>query len=289
MIHVVSHVGAQSVAHHHRQANRHEAGLHPQTCQRSSVVHLARNHIAALRAEPLPRGGPYSMAGMQVRSNLRAGVGARAAAAMRALNARHPWSHNEAFHPWISTRLPAGRDEALDVGCGRGELLAMLGERFTTVHGIDIDHGMRQASMARCAGLSNVTVDTTPLEQVSEGKDVVTMIAVLHHLDLAHALRQVSRILKPGGRFLCVGLARPASAADQLWDVASMLTNPVIGFVKHPWVAQPGKANPPVPTKDPNYTLTQIHDAVRETMPRAVIRRHLGFRHTIEWTKPRVL
>ncbi|MEI3847069.1 MULTISPECIES: class I SAM-dependent methyltransferase [unclassified Microbacterium] len=224
---------------------------------------------------------------MQVRNALRTGVGARAAAAMRTLNARHPWSHNDAFHPWIESRLPPGRNEALDVGCGRGELLALLGGRFTAAHGIDVDPAMRQASAARCAGLPKVTVDETPLEGVPAGKDVVTMIAVLHHLDLVPALRQVSRILKPGGRFLCVGLARPDSVVDQAWDVASMLTNPVIGFVKHPWVAQqPASAIPPFPVRDPEYTIAQIRTALRQTMPGAMLRRQLGFRHTVEWTKP---
>jgi SAM-dependent methyltransferase len=136
---------------------------------------------------------------VQVRNALRAGVGARAAAAMRALNARHPWSHNDAFHSWIIARLPARRDEALDVGCGRGALLARLAQHFDHVHGIDVDARMREASAARCAGLPNVTVDATPLERVPEGKDVVTMIAVLHHLDLTPALRQVRAILKPAG------------------------------------------------------------------------------------------
>jgi len=221
-----------------------------------------------------------------IRNALRSGVGARAADAMRALNARHPWSHNDAFHAWIAVRLPAGRASALDVGCGRGELLAVLAERFDLVHGIDIDSDMRRASGSRCAGLANVTVDDTPLAQVTEGKDLVTMVAVLHHLDLAPALTQVLRILKPGGRFLCVGLARPDSAIDQLWDVASMITNPIIGFVKHPWAAQVRARGAPFPVKDPEYTLSQIRQATRQAMPGAVIRRQLGFRHTIEWTKP---
>lgn len=213
-------------------------------------------------------------------------MGARAADAMRALNARHPWSHNDAFHPWIAARLPTGRAEAIDVGCGRGELLAMLGDRFELVHGIDTDPGMRRASASRCAGLPNVTVDATPLEQVPAGKDLVTMVAVLHHLDLVPALTQMHRILKPGGRFLCVGLARPDSPVDQLWDLASMVTNPIIGFVRHPWVAQPGAESASFPMKDPEYTYAQIRDAVRRTLPGALIHRQLGFRHTIEWTRP---
>ncbi|WP_439902969.1 class I SAM-dependent methyltransferase [Microbacterium azadirachtae] len=219
-------------------------------------------------------------------SALRGRVALRAADAMRALNARHPWSHNDAFHPWVAARLPAGRSEALEVGCGRGELLAMLGEHFAVAHGIDVDREMRRVSAARCAGLPNVTVDDVPLECVPEGKDLVTMIAVLHHFELEPALAQVRRILKPGGRFLCVGLARPDSVIDHLWDAASAITNPIIGFVRHPWVAQPASASPPFPVKDPEYALAQIRDALRRTMPGAVIRRQLGFRHTIEWTKP---
>ncbi len=205
---------------------------------------------------------------------------------MHALNSRHPWNHNDAFHPWILSRLPAGRAEALDVGCGRGALAALLADRFAHVHGTDIDAEMRQATAARCAGLPNVTVDATPLSEIPPGKDLVTMVAVLHHLDLQDALSHARRVLAPGGRFLCVGLARPDSAIDQLWDVASMITNPVIGFVRHPWVAQPTAEAAPHPVKDPEDTLATIRGAVQRAMPGAQVRRQLGFRHTIEWTKP---
>lgn len=214
------------------------------------------------------------------------GIGVRAGGAMHRLNSRHPWSHNDAFHPWIVTQLPARRIRAVDVGCGRGELLAVLADHIEQVHGIDTDPGMRRASRARCAGLANVTVDGTVLDDVPSGADLVTMIAVLHHLDLEPALEQVRRILGPGGRFLCVGLARPQSVADHVWDVASMATNPVIGYIRHPWVAQQPRDPAPFPVQDPSLTLAQIRAAVHQTLPGAQVRRHLGFRHTIAWTKP---
>lgn len=118
------------------------------------------------------------------------------------------------------------------------------------------------------------------------GIDLVTMAAVLHHLDVVEALQEVRRVLRPGGRFLCVGLARPQSVTDHAWDLASMLTNPLIGYVRHPWVAQQPPGAPPFPVADAHETFDEIRDAVEQTLPGAPMHHHLGFRHTIEWTKP---
>lgn len=210
----------------------------------------------------------------------------RSAEALRRLNDRHPWSHNDAFHPWIATRLPAQRVAALDVGCGRGELLAVLAEHFDHVRGIDTDANMRRASDARCAGLANATVDSATLGEVAQGVDLVTMVAVLHHLELPRALSDVRRVLNPGGKFLCVGLSRPGSAADFAWGAASMVTNPIIGFIRHPWPATGPQQPAPFPVKDPEMTYRQIRLAVDRELPGAKMRHHLGFRDTIEWTKP---
>jgi hypothetical protein len=38
--------------------------------------------------------------------------------ALARVNARHPWNHNDYFHGWILRNLPAGRDLAVDIGCG---------------------------------------------------------------------------------------------------------------------------------------------------------------------------
>ena len=205
---------------------------------------------------------------------------------MHRLNNRHPWSHNDAFHPWIATQLPAQRGEAVDVGCGRGELLALLAEHFSHVRGIDADAEMRSASRSRTAGLPNVTVERTALEDLAPGFDLVTMIAVLHHLDLEPALQHVRRLLNPGGRFLCVGLARPQSLADHAWDVASMVTNPIIGYVRHPWAAEQAPDPAPFPIRDPVLTFDQLRAGLDHVMPGATLQRHLGFRHTIAWTAP---
>ncbi len=223
---------------------------------------------------------------LDVRSITRSRWGGRASGAMARLNARHPWSHNDHFHGWILSRLPDRRRRALDIGCGQGELLAALGSSFDEAVGTDTDAGMRAAAAARCSRLPSVRVTDTPLPELEGPFDVVTMIAVLHHLDVEPALRDVRRLLAPGGRFLCVGLAPPASAADLAWDLASIVTNPLIGFVKHPWPSREPSAPPPYPVADPTLSIAELQALAEAVMPGARMRHRLGFRHTLEWTAP---
>lgn len=213
-------------------------------------------------------------------------AGGKLSAAMRDLNARHPWSHNDHFHSWILANLPERRRTAWDVGCGRGELVAALAAVFDNVVGTDRDESMREHAMARCAGLSHVTVRGTDLPQMAGPFDLVTMVAVLHHLPVKEALREVRRVLAPGGRLLVVGLAPPRNARDHLWDLASAVTNPIIGYVKHPWPDRTGTQPPPFPVAEPTLSFDEVHQHVTDVMPGAVMRHHLGFRHTIAWTKP---
>ncbi|MFE6648232.1 class I SAM-dependent methyltransferase [Nocardioides sp. NPDC057772] len=211
--------------------------------------------------------------------------GGTVATTMAAINARHPWSHNDHFHSWILANLPKRRRAALDVGCGRGELVATLAPMFDTVHGNDRDEEMLRHAGARCAGLPNVTIDGSSWNEAAGPFDLITMVAVLHHLDVADALDAVRRLLGPDGRFLAVGLAPPRSATDHLWDLASAVTNPLIGYVKHPWPAAEAP-DTAVPVKDPTMPLDDLREIVLDVMPGATIRRRLGFRHTIAWTKP---
>lgn len=206
---------------------------------------------------------------------------------MAKLNARHPWSHNDHFHSWIVANLPEQCRTALDVGCGRGELVAALAPHVGLVIGNDADPLMREQAAQRCAGLPNVTITGENWTDGDETYDLVTMVAVLHHLDVPDALHEVRRRLNPGGRFLAVGLAQPRTVRDHAWDVTSMITNPIIGYVKHPWPSSATSVQPPpFPVRDPILSFDELGQLLDKVMPRAVIRHRLGFRHTVAWTKP---
>lgn len=210
----------------------------------------------------------------------------RTVAALGRFNDRHPWSHNDHFHPWILRNLPKRRGRALDVGCGQGALLAKLSPHFEQVHGTDLDPVMRSQSSARCAGLANVTVDAQQLSEVDGQVDLVTMIAVLHHLDARDTLTQIKRLLAPGGRLLVVGLAPPLTTRDKAWDILSVLSNPVIGLIRSPRAVTDGGRLPPFPIADPELSFDELRAIVAEVIPGAGMRHRIAFRHTISWTKP---
>lgn len=223
---------------------------------------------------------------MAARTWARTYAGGAVSTAVARLNARHPWSHNDHFHRWILANLPDRRRAALDVGCGQGALVASLAPHFATVTGIDTDPRMRADAAERCAGLPGVTIDGGDWTDLDGPLDLVTMVAVLHHLDVPAVLRRVGEVLAPGGRFLAVGLAPPGTVRDHLWDAASIVTNPVIGFVKHPRVNRAGVQPPACPVKDPTMTYGELRAHVERALPGATMRHRLGFRHTIAWTKP---
>jgi SAM-dependent methyltransferase len=113
--------------------------------------------------------------------------------------------------PWHTSLLDScsGR-RLLEVGCGAGTDLAYLGRHFQHVVGVDLaEAGARLAGGAldhwQVKG-ATLVADGEALPFADEGFDVVYSFGVLHHTDdPARALREIRRVLRPGGRVI-VGL-----------------------------------------------------------------------------------
>jgi SAM-dependent methyltransferase len=211
------------------------------------------------------------------------------------VNARHPWNHNEHFHGWILRNLPARRRAAVDIGCGTGVLAGKLAPHFARVTGIDADPGMAAVAGAQQGPDPRLTKRRVRFGEFAasagDGKaDLITMVAVLHHLDLDDTLARIPALLAPGGRLLVVGLARVSSLPDLTADLISAAANPVMGLIKHPRSARPAEGpaagQPVMPVRDPVTTLAQITAAARARLPGATVRRRLFFRYTLRWDKP---
>lgn len=99
-----------------------------------------------------------------------------------------------------------------DLGCGTGSLSAALAPHVGHVHAIDASPAMLNTAASRLAAFANVTVEAGALEALPlyDGVlDVAILMLVLHHVsDPVRALREVHRVLRPGGRVL-IGDMRP--------------------------------------------------------------------------------
>lgn len=126
---------------------------------------------------------------------------------------------------------------ALELGCGTGffslnlKQAGVLGE----VHVTDISSGMVEAAKGNARrlgfGIEGRVADAESIPYPDNTFDAVVGHAILHHIpDVEGALREVLRVLKPGGRFVFAGeptrwgdyLARRLSRAT--WWTATRVT-----------------------------------------------------------------
>jgi SAM-dependent methyltransferase len=203
------------------------------------------------------------------------------------VNQRHPWSHNDRYGPWIARRVGGAR-HVLAVGCGAGNLVALLRRRAVGVTGLEPDPRMARAAAERFAGDSGVTVVEAGFGERDRERryDAVTLVAVLHHLPLAPTLRELRGCLTPGGRLVVVGCYREEGRADLLVSLLSVLLNPLIGLAKHPARATAPPLHMTAPTAAPQETLAAIRAAAAQELPGARIRRRLFWRYSLLYDAP---
>ncbi|SEG91131.1 Methyltransferase domain-containing protein [Actinacidiphila yanglinensis] len=205
------------------------------------------------------------------------------------VNRRHPWSHNDHYGPWIARRVVGiGARDVLDVGCGAGNLVALLRRRAVTVTGLEPDREMARAAAERFADDPAVTIVEAGFAGRDLGRrfDAITLVAVLHHLPLVPTLRELRGCLAPGGRLVVVGCFRETGRVDLLVSLLSVFLNPVMGLVKHPARAAGLPLHMTAPTADPTETLGDIRAAAARELPGARIRRRLFWRYSLVYDAP---
>jgi len=113
----------------------------------------------------------------------------------------------------IVAREAQGANTAADLGCGTGEMLLELGRHAQRVIGVDSSAGMLEKSRQRLSG-SGVNADLRlgELEHlpIRNGEtDLVVMEMVLRHVAVPlEGIKEVSRVLEPGGRFIMADFDR---------------------------------------------------------------------------------
>jgi ubiquinone/menaquinone biosynthesis C-methylase UbiE len=127
------------------------------------------------------------------------------------------------------------RGEAVDLGCGPGDLVIKLAQTAPDLHvtGIDLSDEMlaQAASRARQAGLHDRVSfregDAASIPFPDESLDLVVSTLSLHHWSEPVAvLDEIARVLRPGGAFLIVDLRRDVTFP--LWTLLWFATHVVV-------------------------------------------------------------
>ncbi len=125
----------------------------------------------------------------------------------------------DAFKERVLEKARIQPDERLlDVGCGTATLLLAAKSRYPTLSAIGMDSDERVLALARKKiqkkGLE-VEVMLARAEALpfdSSSFDVIVSTLIFHHLPTEikkQAMREIHRVLRPGGRFLLADFAKP--------------------------------------------------------------------------------
>ncbi len=124
------------------------------------------------------------------------------------------WLIFDRVHRAVLNAVPAGWQPGaiLDIGCGTGRLLRKVGRRWPKARlvGVDLAEGMiAQARTAMPKGEFYVaSAESLPLPDASV--DLVLSTMSFHHWqDQAQGVREVARVLRPGGRFYLADTCPP--------------------------------------------------------------------------------
>lgn len=112
-------------------------------------------------------------------------------------------SRLEAYLPFVKKiKEIEPEPKAIDLGCGRGEWLELLGNNGIKAKGIDLDTGMLEACTNRGFDVDQKDAIFALKELEDESVDIVSGFHIVEHLpfDVLQSLVQESlRVLKPGG------------------------------------------------------------------------------------------
>ena len=140
----------------------------------------------------------------------------------------------------------APNDRVLDLACGTGDIAGLAARRARSAVGLDVTLRMLQLAGVRLSdpgsrfplpgtGVSLVCSDMLALPFPAGQFDVVTIGYGLRNVpDLASAIREIHRVLAPGGRMLSLDFNRPENTIVRtVYLVYLSVVGSALGWVLH--------------------------------------------------------
>lgn len=119
----------------------------------------------------------------------------------------------------VETTAPTAAMTVLDVGCAAGHTALAFAPHVREVIGIDLSAAMLAEAerLSAARGITNIRWEeesAASLPYPDNAFDIVTCRLVAHHFpSLAPSLKEMARVLKPGGQLLIVDIISPEAPA----------------------------------------------------------------------------
>jgi len=117
-------------------------------------------------------------------------------------------------HRWRERAVDLARvgpgSRALDVATGTGDLALALARRGADVTGSDFSEGMLDRARAKATALRWEQADALALPYADDSFDAATVgFGARNFSDLAQGLREMARVVRPGGRVVVLEITTP--------------------------------------------------------------------------------
>ena len=112
-------------------------------------------------------------------------------------------------HEVALSNLPRELGRVLDLGCGTGEMLALLKRRSKFVVGVDLSEGMLKEARRKNPEVALIQADADRLPFADQTFDAVVSITLLQNVPSpSKTLGEIARVLKLGGFAVVTSLKR---------------------------------------------------------------------------------
>lgn len=190
------------------------------------------------------------------------------------------WNSNLHAFDLLLDSVPPEARQGLDVGCGEGETARRLRRRVPRVVGLDPDRPSIEQARSCGDDIDYIAGELESADLPEASFDVVTAVAMLHHVDHQVGLNGLRRLVRPGGWLLVVGMARSSSPRDFGRDAVDAVAVRRHTLTKGVWDTPSPKVWPPP------LTYGEARDISIEALPGARFRRVPYFRYALTWTRP---
>ena len=197
------------------------------------------------------------------------------------------------YTKFLLSHVPPVCARALEVGCGFGAFARLIAKRARLVTAVDVSQEMLRVAVERSQSHPNLQFirgDFLRLELPPETYDLIVTTTTLHHLPEREAVAKMTRLLRPGGVLIIHDLLDPEGVFDRALNLVRLPLNCAARFRRKGRFRERREVRAAWDEHGRHETYLKPKDVLAlrdESLPGALVHKHLLWRYTIVWRKPR--